>query len=351
MILSESRVDNFSSGCTFEGYGHACRKRASTTQQIQYNCTSMPGIPICIHDPSLGMFRVTHSKGKCFSSGGFGIAVKGSCSNNDDVVDEENEDTATAQHLFMEEVVFLHERGLIEAFASSSSTDGSPMGDAPLNSMALFAMLTSTESKEGMPLAAYLTYAHLRSQTFIVIRHTPQRLGLVKRIHEICTSTVPVVPVDASVHKRGQGIRQLQRSLRSDAQNASVPAVWESCSHDTDQLLINVPRKRQRGQACLEKSTTGTTSDSIAFHVYRPNTNFRKTKPGIPDFCVAITPFAQKSPPFEDLLNLVKACEGIPLRLATVADGGTVILFGVTDGMVPNVSTTNHKKCNDMHVS
>jgi len=301
----------------------------------------MPGIPICIHDPSLGMFRVTHSKGKCFSSGGFGIAVKGN-SNNDDV-DEENEDTATAQHLFMEEVVFLHERGLIEAFASSS-TDGSPMG-APLNSMALFAMLTSTESKEGMPLAAYLTYAHLRAQTFIVIRHTPQRLGLVKRIHEICTSTVPV---DASVHKRGQGIRQLQRSLRSDAQNASVPVVWESCSHDADQL-INVPRKRQRGQACLEKSTS--TSDSIAFHVYRPNTNFRKTKPGIPDFCVAITPFAQKSPPFEDLLNLVRACEGIPLRLATVADGGTVILFGVTDGMVPNVSNTNHKICNDVHVS
>ena len=63
---------------------------------------------------------------------------------------------------------------------------------------------------------------------------------------------------------------------------------------------------------------------------------------------------ALPEPTFDTLKSLVSMCEssnceeegensttGMPLRVATVADGGAVIIFGVTHGEVPRVLRTN----------
>lgn len=89
----------------------------------------------------------------------------------------------------------------------------------------------------------------------------------------------------------------------------------------------------------------------LAYYAYNPNAHFKRTNPGLPNFGVAVMPF-RIGPTFDVLNSLVSLVEedeggggtslnrpksGIPLRVVTVADGGAVIVFGVTNGDVPNI--------------
>ena len=85
---------------------------------------------------------------------------------------------------------------------------------------------------------------------------------------------------------------------------------------------------------CPRLTKMSAETDGIAFDVYKPNAKFRKTNPGLPDYYVAICCFTD-SLSYMTLDDLVKKCDGIPLRMATVADGGTVVMFGLTDYGVP----------------
>lgn len=101
----------------------------------------------------------------------------------------------------------------------------------------------------------------------------------------------------------------------------------------------------------------------LAYYAYNPNSHFRRSDPGLPDFGVAVMPYNDDSrrPTFDVLSSLVSMCEGggdgsieedigdtaaaaaagrsgIPLRVVTVADGGAVVAFGVTTGEVPNIN-------------
>ena len=100
----------------------------------------------------------------------------------------------------------------------------------------------------------------------------------------------------------------------------------------------------------------------LAYYAYNPNSHFRRSDPGLPDFGVAVMPYndcdSRKRPTFDVLSSLVSMCEGgggggieedigdaaaaagrsgIPLRVVTVADGGAVVAFGVTKGEVPSI--------------
>lgn len=192
----------------------------------------MPGIPICVYKPDMRMFLVTMYRGKIFFSGGFGVTrpcavVAHDASNTralrptKDRDDEETSDDETKTneqarrdvdsknkngedceddavqeaspngadettveltttngsdsvgdggredgegvrenvYLFLEEALYLHERGLLQVLDET--------GDEPMNSPRLFSML----EVHGIDLASYLTYAHLRTQTFVVLRH------------------------------------------------------------------------------------------------------------------------------------------------------------------------------------
>jgi hypothetical protein len=75
---------------------------------------------------------------------------------------------------------------------------------------------------------------------------------------------------------------------------------------------------------------------SICWDAYQPDATFAKTRPGPPDFYVAVTFYNQAQVSLPDLQSLVlDKCQGIPLKLATVSDSGTVVMFGVANSGVP----------------
>mmetsp|Transcript_17870 Transcript_17870/g.37334 ORF Transcript_17870/g.37334 Transcript_17870/m.37334 type:complete len:467 (-) Transcript_17870:5-1405(-) len=96
----------------------------------------------------------------------------------------------------------------------------------------------------------------------------------------------------------------------------------------------------------------------LSYYAYNPNFRFRRSNPGLPDFGVAVMPFKfddGQGPSFDILASLVSLCEssgvekaesemrGIPLRVLTIADGGSVIAFGVTRGDVPDISNQSRQ--------
>ena len=86
----------------------------------------------------------------------------------------------------------------------------------------------------------------------------------------------------------------------------------------------------------------------ICWDCYIPNSHFGKTKPGLPDFFVAVTHYNIPLVKVSDLTRLLfGSCYDftgkvkIPLKVATVSDSGTVVMFGVTDFRIPDNGTTN----------
>jgi hypothetical protein len=296
------------------------RKRISGTivGLLSTRQVSSPFIPtmmelpiICQLDANLGLFRITRAKGKTLSSGGFGLAITWKENKNGEELKEvieaevevkatadpitslaqEEQETETARktethhYLFVEEVLFLHERGFLECKDISSSES--------LDSSQLFQMLPSLN----MSLAMYFVYSHLRSQDFRVLRHNPDRLEILKRQQE-------EEKKEAAALKR-----HIRRSLRT-APNPSIP------------------------DSGLE----------ICYDVYMPNSNFSKLSPGLPDFYVAASYYHQSMVSFDDCQAILGRCRGIPLKVASVSDSGTVVMFGLTNFGVPTIDSSKEKE-------
>ena len=315
------------------------------------------GIPTCNFAPELGLFRVLSLKGKSFAT--YGIILHCETTNATDIDNDTNEckkakkssnDSASSTklsrkanpddqslanvYLFIEETLFLHERGLLEV--------NSENGTSVLNSQDLYEML----SKLGVEFSIYLTYAHLRSQTYIVMRHTPHRLDIVDALvgtedgkagqnqfmveaEATCTS--------ASSHTSTIGIandkRKLKRNLRCAEAHAPAPHSLQSI--DVFSKEKSQAKDFEQSQLSDASKHCSTPRTRIAFDVYNPNASFRRSNPGRPNFCVAVTSYAEASPMFSSLTSLVMEARGVPVRIATVADGGTVVLFSLTEYGVP----------------
>ena len=272
------------------------------------------GLPICRYDAAKGMFRVVKHKGKTLSNGGFGVTMQAiaavdntqgnetriglSCGKNGEELKTVAKPPDT--YLFIEEGVFLHEQGLIELWNESLQESSSLM-----DSKQLYALL------EGGPLSlpVYLVYAHLRAQTYRVVRHTQTRKELIDELMAIGTNGRESIVDDDTIPSRSS--KDIKADLRQDAASASPPTMYEP----------------------------GACPPTIAFDVYPPDSNFKRSDPGLPAFHVAICSFVQSSPTFGEIQNLLVLCGTIPLRIATVADSGTVVMFAVTDFGVPNINS------------
>jgi hypothetical protein len=259
--------------------------------------------PVCCQlVPERGMFRVLRAKGKTVISGGFGVAIpeenvkdnskeeserpqNESASDSGDKSSKETGGTTTksCDYLFIEEVVFLHERGLLDCLGNDTE---------PLDLSQLYQLL----SQLGMSLPMYLVFAHLRSQDFRVLRHAPERLELLR--HQETAAKLP-----------RKEARALRRQVRESIQHAGAPVI-------------------PNPGVC------------ICWDAYQPNSEFAKTHPGLPDFYVAVTFYGEAHVSFSEIQSLVVRNDGhdIPIKLATVSDSGTVVMFGLTNFGVPSIA-------------
>ena len=223
------------------------------------------------------MFRVIEAKGKALSSGGFGVSISTKPSDGTDM----DGTVKSAEYLFVEEMLFLQQQGLLECM--DNVTGGS------LDSAQLFRMLPILN----LSLPMYLVYAHLRSQDFRVLRHSPERLALLMQQENLG---------DTSSRQENTRLRQQVRASIAEAPPPSIDRA------------------------------------DIAWDAYNPNSKFGKTHPGLPNFYVAVTYYNEPHLRFSQINNLItKQCEGIPLKLATVSDSGTVVMFGVSSMGVPKI--------------
>jgi hypothetical protein len=292
------------------------------------------------------MFRVIRSKGKALASGGFGVTVVTSSNG------EEND--TSAEYLFMEEVLFLHERGLARALMSTSATRVEEVDDVDQNKSIIDDIVTSLDTSQlyqllpimGISLAVYRVYSHLRQQDFRVLRHDPNRYGILCRQQKH----------QEDKRKRQQEYQNDQQQQQQQQQQLNEEEEEKDCN--TEQDSDSLPHKTNRKQSLrirhqVRDSIQNAEPPSIPFpgvnsngednkddgsnshkddvdkillcwDAYNPNSNFGKTHPGKPNFYVAATYYNVPIVRFSDLKALIRErCNGIPLKVATVSDSGT----------------------------
>jgi hypothetical protein len=254
-----------------------CVKTKSRWRVIEIQNVRMAPLQLpvsCQLDNKYGMFRILRAKGKTLSSGGFGVGI------DREVKKDSGDEKKTIDYLFIEEVLFLHERGLLECLNNYSSSASNT-----LNSSQLYQMLPML----GISLPIYFVYSHLRSQDFQVMRHHPDRLALL-RLQE---------------DKKSE-MSNLKLKVKKTIQTAEPPQIPES-------------------------------GFNICYDCYMPNAKFSKYQPGQPDFFVSATFFHQSQISFGDCLAILNYCQGIPFKVATVSDSGTVVILGLTNFGVPTI--------------
>jgi len=292
-------------------------KQVDGTEQVDWhmkdneNDSDSTSLPIsCYIDPGHpGMFRITRSKGKALQSGGFGVAIVVITQGDSDADHDSNfakKKGDVHNFLFLEEVLFLHEQGMLECWPKPPSVASLQDTAAPLTSPELYGLMPSC----GLEMTSYLVYAHLRQQTFRVLRYTSKRLALLQECQE---------KSDLNQTDR----RALHLRLRQDVQQAPSPNI-------------------------IGASSSSSPKPSFAFCIYLPDSNFSKSNPGLPSFLVAITHFQHNNSTnsngagltFSVLQELLQQAQGIPIKVATVSDSGTVVMFGISDVGVPILEGT-----------
>jgi hypothetical protein len=211
----------------------------------------------------------------------------------------------------------------------------------PLDSYQLYHLLEPC----GLSLAAHLVYAHLRAQDFRVIRNTPRRGQILQELHACACERQ---------QKREETVREkpLEEQGLPATKEEERPQDEETPSHEGVTLIdsrkeqgnnLSALKRKLRQDAAQACPPTVFSNDngpaSIAFDVYNPNSKFSRSDPGLPDLYVASTFYCDSCLKFQHLHGLLQLANGIPLRVATVSDAGTVVMFGVTDYGVPERTT------------
>jgi hypothetical protein len=161
------------------------------------------------------------------------------------------------------------------------------------DSFRLYSMLNREDT---VSLSVYLVYAHLRKQGFRVIRHTPRRRAIIEALEDSRNDS------GSRGRSKGSDPSTLQRhALREDAASAVAPLL-----------------------------------SALAWDVYEPNSRFKRSSPGLPDFYVAVVPY--NSPMKVDrILELIAECDGILFQIGAVSDSGQVVMLGIHDFTAPLV--------------
>ena len=266
---------------------------------------------------------------------------------DDDVVGAESEPktneivqqkrTITEERIHPEEALFLHMRGLLRIECNNHEA-GTKEESTTLSTQDLFCNMLP-ECK--ISLAAYLAYAHLRAQGYILMRYSTERMKLLLARKESHDSKPNASSEDTECIEDEAGTQQYKRFITERLAK--------------QRLIDDVATAPQPYVVSSDEWNSNRDNVRLAYYAYNPNSNFKRTNPGLPDFGVAVMPFHSSStnaPAFDVISSLVALCHGvkkekndgldttassneIPLRIATVADGGAVIAYGVTRGDVP----------------
>jgi hypothetical protein len=372
-------------------------KNTTATAGRNSSSSSSSRLPIACHADERypGMFRVVRARGKALSSGGFGVIIVDPPSDNDEEVEEENEEEneeemepweqdsssddkppspkedsfvksahenhpnsghemvdgdaikdnetgsnhkspnkrVARDYLFLEEVLFLNEQGLCDCFphdpSSANGQNKNMTTSRPLSLPELYALLLEEEpSCPQLSLASYLVYAHLRQQTYRVLRYTPKRVSL---LQQLLQHQQPQALYNSDKPPPQQRRRNLLLQYRHDVQQAPPPCVIGQDHDDDDDEKTTTKKRRNSSSSPLQ----------FAYCVYPPDAKFAKSHPGMPAFLVAITTMSSSTClTFSKIMELVHQAQGIPVQVATVADSGTVVMFGITDYGVPTLNAT-----------
>ena len=255
--------------------------------------------------------------------------------------EEESKESAqvvmtSEEYLNIEEVLYLFERGVLDVVDDH---------DKPMELHRVYALLNADGPGGrcgcGMSLPVYLTYAHLRQQSFRVVRHSPERRRILLVMQEQQQKTQERIRVTASTKKRSnpsdegniedngnnnqprRSFDELKRDLREASAKAVPPPIaWmndvggDDGGGDGDDTLWLRP----------------------AWDVYPPDQNFSRSAPGLPAFSVLVTSYSQGMISFAQIAKCFDDNHPIPIKIATVSDGGIVVLFGVSNEGIPPVS-------------
>lgn len=296
-------------------------QEASSPKQRNLSCHSHVSRPACVYEdcfldtgrPNVPTFRLIRRGGKVLVTSGF---TDGALAERVSMTEEGgsyggNSTETTAQYLYAEEAIFTHERGVLDIYRCGSEKEPSlidnnngndirippPPGFIPMNRIDLFRLLSGGPVRPC--LSAYAVYSYLRSQSYVVLRHVP----------------------------------------RSGEKKAIGGITLKNCKHDSSQWSVRTRSLSTPPPFVIDISVDSSlpANDLIAYDVYAPSSQFRKTDPGPPDFCVMIVPFA--SPCRISLLfELGRGYIGdVPLRIATVSDGAVVIMYAVAEGCIPDM--------------
>ena len=325
---------------------------------------SQPIPNLAIYDPERKLFRLKKSSGGTISKGAFGVHIscdscslpdgegvkpphqtevvstiiqksKSECRSDDEILENEllrekcvirrdfdraeKKSTAVSEwYLFIEEAIYLHERGLLDVHNTA---------DAKMESYDLYKLLPD----HGMPMPVYLVYAHLRQQTFKVVRYSKERREIIK---------------EQVAFQQGQQYRQNKEKTndKKDGLNASLKE---------EDRRPNFGKRLRESGAIARPPPLNDVSRHLAWDVYPPDATYLKREPGLPAFSVLVTLHSSLFP-VDFLRVLVQENDPIIIKVATVADTGTVILFGVTNigapPMVPvSSSTISNKRDREGH--
>jgi hypothetical protein len=340
----------------------------------------------CVLDTQQRLFLVTRSKGKTLASGGFGIAVANTTNTNtaastaqplpaksavvtvpvdakslllehiganthattittatktNDTTTATTTTTTTTQlYLFIEEVIYLHERGMLECYEPREGSGGDDFhatNDAVgvlMDSYRLYSLLDVC----GVSLATYLVYAYLAKQDFRVMRHDSTRRPILEAMQEqyakllLTVSTSAPAAVVGVVGDKGDD---------KDNEEEATAAVHKTLKKDPELQALRARLRLAAATAAppaMIAAPNTAAPASIAFDCYKPNSAFRKSAPGLPDFYVAATHYSTAKLSFRQIQQLLHQADGLPLKIATVSDSGVVIMFGITDYGVPNIN-------------
>ena len=289
------------------------------------------------------VYRVTRTGGRSLATGGFGFVAVDQNDNNEDNDNDDNDKKRdgdddvvdSGERLFLEEVLFLHERGLLECHSPGNPSNlWSPKS--------LYGMLRTPVTHDGggsdtdggrgtdggkgggLSFPVYLVYAHLRRQGFRVVRHTPDKLDLLEQV------------------------AALEQQDREEVPTA--PATTTTTTSPPPPPPNPTPTALRLALRRNAASASAAPLEGLAWDVYAPDARFRRSSPGLPLFCVAAASFGVPMR-WDTLRTLVRDCRGIPLQIGTVSDSGQVIMFGIHDFCAPHVvpsqaPTTNNNPTN-----
>lgn len=287
----------------------------------QENLDNKPTLPAsAVSDPERKLFRLVRSSGGTLSKGGFGIHVpissvtmieeekapqkkmdklegsrntstdQSEASREKDIETNVSNDQSTriSWHLFLEEVIYLHERGLLEAYDTNEQR---------LDSYHLYKLLPDHD----IPLAVFLVYAHLKQQTYKVVRFSRERRNII-----------------------------LQQQQQKE-QKQQLPGGKENGQRTPLPFLL------REASARAKLPPFHSIDCELAWDVYPPNTTYQKRDPGLPAFSVLVTSHTRPFH-FDRIRALLQENDPVRIKLATVSESGTVVLFGVTDIGAPNIA-------------